>query len=401
MSARAARPAAAEGDGLPEADRLEGAPHPRETRVLLGHESAERALARALASGRIHHAWLIAGPMGIGKATLAYRLARIALDPNALARLDPETGLAAPADSPVARAVEGLFHPGLLVIRREWDPKRKRFPVTIPVEAVRRLRTFLGHTAGKDAWRVVIIDAADELGPSAANALLKSLEEPPERCLFLLVSAEPGRLLPTIRSRCRRLDLARLGERDLIAAGEAALQAVAGGDGGGSAPATAASADRGDLAALAPLAEGSVRRLLLLAQGGGQALYDSLLDLLRAMPRPDQAALHALADTLSAPKAEQSFETFFALLRDLLARVVRHGATGTGAIGEKEADIAARLIRPDTLADWAALWETIGREMASARALNLDRRTLVLETLLRLEALARGDRAGAGLERHG
>ncbi len=216
-----------EVEEAPEADRLEGFPHPRETRDLFGHEGAERALAATFASGRMHHGWLVAGPRGIGKATLAYRLARHALarpeerDPSGMTLSVPDAALA-------SRQVRALSHPGLLVIRRSYDVRTKRFSATIPVDAVRRVRSFLAHRAGEGAWRVVIVDEADQLNVSAANALLKSLEEPPPRTIFLLVSCEAGRLLPTLRSRCRLLELSPLASDPLRKAAAQALSASGG-----------------------------------------------------------------------------------------------------------------------------------------------------------------------------
>ena len=197
-------PATQEIEASPEADRLEGFPHPRHSRLLLGHEEAEHSLAAAFAEGRMHHAWLVTGAAGIGKATLAYRLAR-----HVLARPDErdpdKRTLEVPAESTAARQVAALSHPSLLVLRRPYDPKSKRILTSIPVDEVRKVKAFLGLTAGDEAWRVIIVDTANELNLHAANALLKSLEEPPRRALFLLVTSAPGQLLQTIRSRCRRL----------------------------------------------------------------------------------------------------------------------------------------------------------------------------------------------------
>ena len=193
----------------PEADRLDGAAHPRETTTLFGHGAAEATLAQSFAGGRMHHGWLLSGREGIGKATLAYRFARYALATPA--QRDPSNrSLDIPPASTAARQVLALSHPGLLVIRRPWDAKNKRHTTSIPVDEVRRIKPFLAHTAEPGAHRVVIVDSADELNANAANALLKSLEEPPPATTFLLVTSEPGRLLPTIRSRCRMLDLAPL-----------------------------------------------------------------------------------------------------------------------------------------------------------------------------------------------
>ncbi len=156
-------PALIEAEAIPEADRLDGFPHPRETRILLGHETAEAELAVTFARGRMHHAWLLAGPAGIGKATLAYRFAAHALaspmerDPSARSLVVPETSAA-------RRQVIAMAHPGLLVIRRAYDAKAKRIPATIPVDEVRRLRAFVNHTADMGHWRVVLVDQADRRG---------------------------------------------------------------------------------------------------------------------------------------------------------------------------------------------------------------------------------------------
>jgi DNA polymerase III subunit delta' len=372
-------PAVAEIEAPPEADRLEGFAHPRETAALIGHEAAERALAEALASGRMHHAWLIAGPQGIGKATLAYRFARAALaEPSERA---PDS-LAVADDTRAARQVRALSHPGLLVIRRPWDDKGKRFAQSIPVDEVRKLRAFLGHSAGEGAWRVVIVDEANELNINAANALLKSLEEPPARTVFLLVSSAPGRLLPTIRSRCRTLALQPLASEALRAAVGQALQAAE-----KDAPKPA------DWPKLERLAEGSVGRLLGLWQAGGLELYERIAKLTAALPKVDWRLAHALSDELQPAAAQPRFELFFELLLAVLARLIRAQAAGEGA--EDERALAQRLIGEERLASFAGLWERIGRNKAETLALNLDRKALVLETVGALSAAAQTGKPAA------
>ena len=276
--------AAQEAEALPEADRLGDFPHPRETLGLAGHVAAERTLAAAFAGGRLHHAWLLAGRTGIGKATLAYRMAR-----HVLARpedRDPAAqALAVPPGAAAARQIAQLAHPGLLVLRRPYDLRSKRLMSIIPVDEVRRLRSFLGLTVGADGWRVVIVDSADELNPNAANALLKSLEEPPLRAVFLLVTSQPSALLPTIRSRCRRLDLQPLDAQSLRRAATAALEAA-----GMKVPSASKWLE------LERLAEGSVRTALLLATGGIE-LYERIAQLLSRLPAVDWPALHTLADS--------------------------------------------------------------------------------------------------------
>jgi len=375
-------PAVREIEAVPEADRLDGFPHPRETRQLFGHASVERELAEALASGRIHHAWLLAGPEGIGKATLGYRFAAYALVDAAVRDASLGT-LELPEKTPALRLVRALSHPGLLVIRRPWVQKDKRFAANIPVEEVRKLRSFLAHTAGGDArpgeavQRVVIVDQADELNTSSANALLKSLEEPPPRTVFLLITSQAGRLLPTIRSRCRVLTLSPLDPASLRAAAEQALDA-----------AELAKPAEADWPRLLHLARGSVRRLLALATSDGLKLAKQVASIFEALPRIDWVAAHGIADDLSGAANEQKFETFFDLLLDMSARLTRAAATGEGEPGEVA--LARRLIPEGRLASWAELWETVVREKADALALNLDRKSLVLQTLSRLEGASRG-----------
>ncbi len=367
-------PATAEMEELPEADRLESFPHPRNTVQLFGHAAAERTLAEALHSGRTHHAWLIAGPRGIGKATLAYRFARAAL--AAAEERDPSgASLAIAPTTTASRQVRALSHPGLLLIRRPYDVKAKRLATGIPVDEVRRLRSFLSHRAAGDGWRVVIVDEANELNVNAANALLKSLEEPPERTVFVLVSSAPGQLVPTIRSRCRVLPLQPLDAEALRAAAGQALAAAG-------LPGPTAT----DWEPLEQLAGGSVGRLLGLFGAGGLQLQARVGKLLDPLPRVDWRTVHALADELQPIAAHERFELFFELLQDQLARLIRAAAAGEGT-GEDRA-LADRLIGGARLASFAALWERIAREKADTLALNLDRKSLILETVAGLAAAA-------------
>ena len=359
-------PAVIEIEAPPEVDRLEGFPHPRETQTVFGHAASERALVDAFAAGRMHHAWLLTGRTGIGKATLAFRLARFLLaSPGE--RKHPETSLDIDANSVAARQVLALSHPGLLVLRRPWLTTTKRFATTIPIDEVRRLRGFLGHTAAEGTWRVVIVDTADDLNPNAANALLKSLEEPPTRTVFILLASEPGRLLPTIRSRCRILPLAPLRPDDL----RRAASAAAGQEGSQNLPES-----------MEALADGSVRRLLELSDGTGTKLHERIQAILSALPKIDWGAAHALADDLGSPAADQRFETFFTVLLSVLAKAIRNAAAEQGAVP------AAWTIPSERAPVWADLWETIGREKEEAVELNLDRRALILSTLSRLAAAA-------------
>lgn len=364
---------------IPEIDRVDGFPHPRETAVLFGHADAEADLRDAWQARRLHHAWLLTGSEGIGKATLAYRFARFLLAHPVPAADGAPQSLETPATSPVFRQVASQAHPDLLVLRRPWQRNNKRHAQAITVDEARRLRGFLGQTAAAGGWRVVIVDSADDLNIAAANALLKSLEEPPPHCLFLLVATTPGRLPVTIRSRCRRLQMKPLCEDGLRNACNAALAAS-----GQPAP----KAD--ELEQVLSLAQGSPGTALRLIAGDGAALYRQLAQLMAQLPRLNYGAVHALADSLAPASAGERYELFHAMLGGMVARLVSQAVSGSGALAG-EVEIAQRLVAGPALARWVGLWETLQREKAEADALNLDRKTLLLETFFRLERIARGD----------
>ena len=258
--------------------------HPRETTDLFGHRQAEMALLNAYRSGRIPHAWLIGGAQGIGKATLAYRMARFVLahpDPFAAA-VQHADGLNVEREDPVSRRIAAEAHGSLLVLQRTANDKGVLRTV-ITVDETRETITFFGSTAAAEGWRVCIVDTVDELNPNAANALLKTLEEPPRQSLFLLISHAPGRVLPTILSRCRRLPLRPLVGPDVI-------QAVS--------RATGLAANDPALRDAAEAAEGSVSRALTLLGGDAVKLHHKTAALLASLPRVDPRELHSLGDAL-------------------------------------------------------------------------------------------------------
>lgn len=370
----ARKPAAFEVESVPEADKLEGFLHPRETKMLFGHRDAESEFVEGFVTGRLHHAWLIGGGRGIGKATLAYRIARFVLG-EAVERV--QTGrLDVVEDGRTFRQVLALSHPRLLLIRRQFDLKTKRISATIPIDEVRRVRSFLAHAAEPDAYRVVLVDQADELNGPAANALLKALEEPPTRVLFLLISSEPGRLLATIRSRCRRFDLGALGIGDLKLAVDEARRA-AGKEG----------LAEGEWQRLAPISKGSVRRALQLSDSGGIALHERVLALLGGLPKVDWVGVHSLADEVAGTGSEQKFDIFFDLLLDAVGGMVRSRALSEdGGAGSM---VGTHVIAESRLGGWAELFERVMARRSDALALNLDRRALIVETVARLQAVTR------------
>jgi DNA polymerase-3 subunit delta' len=362
-------------------------PLPRQNPELAGQAGAERALLDAYRSGRLPHAWLIAGPRGIGKASLAYRFARFVLAEGAGGggglfgeRLRPES-LVIPTESPVFRKVAAGSHPDLFTVERRYDDKRDRLKTEIVVDDVRGLGNFLHLTPAEGGWRVVVIDSADGMNRNAANAVLKLLEEPPKRALLLLVSHAPGGLLPTIRSRCRKLILSPLDEPTLAALLQRHLPDL----------------DAGEHQALARLAEGSIGRALDLAAAGGLDLYREMIGLFADLPRLDIAAAHALADRLGRRGQEQAFATAVELMIRWLSRALRAGATGRAgpyAI-EGEGALSRRLISvagPNRrgLDRWLDLWDKLIRQIDRADGANLDRKQVFLNAVLGLEAAARG-----------
>jgi DNA polymerase-3 subunit delta' len=321
--------------------------HPRQTTTLFGHDEAERTLLDAYRGGRIPHAWLIGGALGIGKATLAYRMARFVLaygDP-AMSQVQSAKTLELDPMHPVARHVAADTHGGLLTLERTPNEKGVMRTV-ISVEQTRETIAFFGSTAAVGGWRVCIVDTVDELNPNAANALLKVLEEPPRQSLFLLVSHAPARVLPTIQSRCRKLMMRPLATDDVIrAAAEAAQIAF----------------DDALLREAADAAEGSVARALALVGGGALKLHQRTTALLDSLPQVDPRELHALGDALGGSDR--------AALGAFVDSVDRW-------IGERfrAGDANANLPR---LARLAEVWEKINNAARETETYNLERKPLV------------------------
>jgi len=367
-------------DDLPEPDRLEGAPHPRETPHLFGQAAAEAGFLDAFNAGRLHHGWLITGPRGVGKATLAWKLARFLRATPApgdggglFGAPEPPTSLDIPPDHPVMRQSRMLAEPGILLIRRSPNANTGKMSKEIRAEDVRRLRDFFGLSLPDGGRRAVIVDAADEMNPTAANALLKMLEEPPAGAVLFLVSHQPSRLLPTIRSRCRELRLAPLGADDLAAALDQA----------GTPPSD-------HPAALAELSAGSVGAAVTLSALGGLETYASLTRIF-AEPRFDRPAAIRLAESASGAANAPRFDLVLELFDLFLARLARHGAGRLPAAeaAPGEAALLARLA-PDAWSAraWASLAQELSARAAHGRAVNLDPAALILDMIFRINETA-------------
>ena len=334
-------------------------PHPRETTAFFGHGEAQQMLLDAYRSGRIPHAWLIGGAQGIGKATLAYRMARFVLahgDP-ALSKVQNAETLELDPAHPVARHVAADTHGGLLTLERTANDKGVMRTV-ISVEQTRETIAFFGSTAAVDGWRVCIVDTVDELNPNAANALLKVLEEPPRRSLFLLVSHAPARVLPTIQSRCRKLPLRPLATDDVIQAAAQAAQM---------------SPDDASLREAADAAEGSVARALALIDGGALKLHQRTAALLDNLPQVDPRELHALGDALGGSD-RAALGAFVDSIDRWIGERLRIG------------DANANLPR---LARLAEVWEKIANAARETETYNLERKPLVFSVFGLLQEATR------------
>jgi DNA polymerase-3 subunit delta' len=342
----------------PQANEAGEVRHPRETQVLFGHADAEAGLLSAYRGGRIPHAFLIAGPKGIGKATLAYRMARFVMahpDPAAPA-VAKATSLTVAEDDPVARRIAAQGQPDFLVIERVLNDKGVLHKL-IRVEDVRDTVPFFGSTAREGGWRIAIVDAVDELNASGANALLKVLEEPPERALLLLVSHSASRVLPTIRSRCRIVTLRPLPESDVAAAVAAA---------------TGTAANDPEIAAAAAASDGSVARALTMLDGDALELRQAALALLDRLPSTDAKALHALGEAIAGTDAAP-LAAFVATVNDWLSL----------RLDRDKAEIG----RLNRLAEAS---ERINEAARDAETYNLERKPLVFSVFGMLAEATRG-----------
>jgi len=314
-------------------------------------------LAEAMDSGRMHHAWLLTGPSGIGKATLAYRFAR-----HLLAGAPRGGSLALDPSHPIFRRIAAGTHADLLTVEREWDEKRKKLRGEIVIDTVRGIAGFLRLTPAEGGWRVVIVDGAEDINRNAANALLKVLEEPPPRAVLILVCSAAGRLLPTIRSRCRRLRMSSLADPVVDTLLQRYLP-----------EADTARRDR-----LVSLAEGSIGRALTLADSDGIPAAELVERLLVSLPHPPYSLANDMADALG--RGEDAFSTFMDLLRGAIASAVRDVARGRPDPGQLQ------LIGERSLEAWVDIWQQLGTMQSETEGLYLDKRQAIVSSVAMLAA---------------
>ncbi len=336
---------------IDEADRLLDLPHPREVMDLYGQQASEAVLLNAYKSGKMHHAWILAGQEGIGKATLAYRFARFVLENGDFmaANVQNAHSLQVQDNSKVAKLVAAQSHPDVFVLRRNWNEKTKKLRTEIQVEDTRNLVHMFQSTASAGGWRVAIIDAVEDLNSNSANALLKILEEPPPRSIFLIVSHEPGRLLPTIRSRCRMMPVRPLGADVLVQI----MRDL-----------STAPLNEDNLNLIKSRAMGSVKRAFALMDSSSVGFRGRLEALLIKLPLIDSTALTAIAEE-TAKRDGLTFERFTEIIEDYLQQAV-HNRKGLGTAG---------------LIPFAEISERFGVARRDVDAYNLDRRPLVMSVI--------------------
>lgn len=342
-----------EEDGPPEADRIDGCPHPRETYDLIGHQAAEMRFLEAHTSGRMHHAWLITGPQGCGKATLAYRIIRHILGGRSLL----ETSLDIPKSDPVSQRIEALGHGDFFLLRRPYDPKTKKIRAEIPVDESRKFRDFFTQKASEGGWRICLIDTADDLNRNAENGVLKTLEEPPERAIIILISNAPGRLLPTIRSRCLHLPLRPVPETEIYMWLKARIDT-----------------EPHVIEAAVKLSRGGPGKAFSLVQNMDGVLRP-LTRYLASLDRHDAALDHQVSNALSLANAKDNRTLFWDALQDILQAQAIFTATGEWRGAFKPLPVQ----KP--VETWQKLWERAGFLQEREGALNMDKKTIMLDIL--------------------
>jgi DNA polymerase-3 subunit delta' len=368
-------------------DQIEGYPHPKVAKTIFGHETQEKEFIDCYKSGKLHHGWLITGARGIGKATLAWRLAKFILtqpiksfNANSLfseASLNHQTELDENSKDSIETRIVAESEPRLSITRRSFDEKRKKFRSNIRVDEIRRLNSFFSLSVSDGGSRVAIIDCVDDLNLNAANALLKTLEEPPRDTIFFLISNNPESLLPTIRSRCREMRLANLSENNLLSA----LKQIN------------LTLPEKDKEIYSLLAAGSVGNSIRLLKHDGANLYRSILLFLNELPNLNGFELEKFVSTFEGSKNRDRLELLTELLNIAIARISKSGVVGINVTNQAlthENEIFQKLCPDPTFAKkWAELAQAQSKNLSHGLSVNLDPGSLILDTFFRIEDCAK------------
>lgn len=363
-----------EGDVAVSAPAGEGLQPPRQMADCLGHESVEKTLLEAIEGGRMPHALIFAGPQGIGKATMAFRLARYLLKTGSggesadgglfgdvLPRAAPETLFVAP-DDPVFRQVVSGGHPDLLTIERLFDEKNSRFKASVEVDEARRITPFMRKTASQGGWRIVIVDDADTMNRNAQNAILKILEEPPANALLILISHRLGAMIPTIRSRCRTIHFAPPNQ-------ESFAKLVRRDHGG---------LPDSDMKLLYGISGGSIGQAVRICTEGGLETIGKIMTLLHGWPQWQWSQIHMLAETISRPGQEDGLRTFEDVFLWIIDSLLRAKARGEALPPALDNEATRKLLQHYSLTAWIEITGQIREHFDTVSAASLDKRHAVL-----------------------
>ena len=350
----------------------------RASTMMRGHDDVEQKLLSDYRSGRLPHAMVFSGPEGIGKATMAFRFARFLLagaeENNEIALFGeadaPPTNLYISPDHAVSRRITSYGHADLLTIERQFDEKKGRMKGDLNVDEVRKIEPFVRKTAAEGGWRIILIDDAEHLNRNAQNAVLKILEEPPKKTLLILITCQPGAFLPTIRSRCRFYNFQPLPENavmDLMRQHDAHI------------------ADD-ELKVLARLSSGSIGYAMRLYDEGGVALYRDMISHIQDFPKIDMVKTHALAEKLGRAGNEQAYQTSMELLIQWLEWVIRLDCNDDAfnPIIEGEVELVNKLRQHFGGRGLLRIWDQVTETYHATLRANLDRRQVVLSSMLRL-----------------
>lgn len=346
---------------------------PRQNPDCPGQDAIEKELLKAVNSGAMPHALIFAGPSGVGKSTMAFRLARYLLKNGSGDTAQdslfgdappPAESLAINIDDPVFHKVASGGHPDLLTIERPMDEKKGIQKLTVDVETARKVTPFLRMTASEEGgWRVVIVDDADTMNRSAQNALLKILEEPPQRAILILIAHRAGAMIPTIRSRCRTFSFPTLPRETVLNLLKKYEPA----------------ADVQELEMIAGIADGSIGTAIKLLEEGGMEAVQNVMALLSGWPDWDWKAIHLAAEALGRKGQDKAFLGF----RDTLLWIA-HSLTLAKARGLQtleaplSEDVITAMLAHYSLEQLSQICERLGEHFALVQRSNLDRKQGVI-----------------------
>ena len=338
---------------------------PKNNTFLLGQQKAEQILLDAWKNNSLHNSWLLCGIEGIGKATLAYRFAKFLLAADN-SKKDSYTSLELSENNPVYKLVVNNAHPDLKIIERDYTDTDKRKVIKaikdgetlseeelrklkksafIRIDEVRTINEFLSKKSADNNWRVVIIDSIDDMNQASANAVLKILEEPPAKSILLLISHNPGRLLPTIKSRCAKLQISPLADNEVASL----LRRYR------------SNLSEKDIAGLVAISSGSIGKAIIYSDKDALRYYDDLCKIIYAKDK------FKLSDLLSYCDLATKDEDSFALVKELILKFITDNIANSEHIEE-----------------FAAAWENAIKVFDEAERLNFDKKQILINIIYSL-----------------